>query len=104
MVKYIDTQWERVRVQFQLPPLHILLDHHLEGNSITIVWLVPTQYNYQIIKAATVSEEFFQANMITVMVVNGKCVYSVVGSSCKSLSDAQNDQGPSAAPAQVNQI
>ena len=102
MVKYIDTLWERLRVQFQLPPLHILLDH-LEGNSIEIAWLIPAQYKEQIVKVATLSEEFFQENMITLIVVNGKCVYSEphVSSSCKSPSNGQHDLGPSAPPAQV---
>lgn len=102
MVQYINTLWERIRVQFQLPPLHILLDH-LEGNSIKITWLINTQYKEQIIKVATVSEEFFQENMITLVLVNGKCVYSVphVGSCCKSPSSGKFDQGPSAPPSQV---
>ena len=102
MVQYIDTLWERLRVQFQLPPLHILLDH-LEGNSIKITWLIDTQYKEQIMKVATVSEEFFQENMITLVAVNEKCIYSEphVSSSCKFPSNGKHDQGPSAPPAQV---
>ena len=93
MVEYIDKLWERLRVQFALPPLHVLLDR-LEGNSIQITWLFPTKFKHIIMKAASVSEEFFQANQITMMAVDGKCVYPALekrGDRPKEPSNAKYD-------------
>lgn len=75
---YVDELWDALAHQFLLPPVTVILDQILEG-SIVITWLIPpivVPFLMESIRHnSTASTEFFKANKITSIMIDGICLY-----------------------------
>ena len=101
MVSYITDIWNALSIQFLLPSLPVLLER-VQGNSISVTWLIPTSEKQHILKQSSYSEEFFQSHKIIEVYIDEKCVYRFIQKFSTKHSVKDDEFGPSPLPKQVH--
>ena len=73
-LEYIDTLWQKFADLHQLPPRVALL-HHIHSGCVAVVWRVPSHLASQLRGASPHHRDFYYANYITRVELNGEYIY-----------------------------